>query len=542
MNYPAEQSTMNASRHRYTLIALFVISLAVYTLAALPMNLPDTMDSFYYYGTGSYLLQQGKLEEPFIWNYLADPESVPTPSHLYWMPLPSFLVAASQWLFGYSFRASQVPFVLAAAFMPLIGYGFGWLIAQRQNIALLTGGFVLLAGYYLPQMLVPETFSPFGILGGIALLTVGYWYKHHRFALLIIAGLCAGGAHLTRSDGLLVLFALVAAMLWHHRKVGTRKAISAIALLVLGYSLVMAPWFVRNWTLIGSPLSSAGTKTMFLRHYDELFSFGTVLSWQRYFSWGWNQILISKLGALWLNFQSFAAVNNLIILTPFTLIGLWKFRRKMWITPVAIYTVALYSVMTIFFTFPGVRGGVFHSSIALFPAFCALALAGLEAAIEWIAERRPQWNQASAFRFFSSGFLVIVLVLTAFLYLRRVVGSGTISQPAWNQNYSGMDTIGNLIRSQEEIDPVVMVGDPPAFYVITGLEAIVAPNENLERTIAAARMYGATYILLDQDYPQPLKSLYHGYDSNPVIQAVPLPADPELAEYRLFRVLDASSQ
>jgi len=42
---------------------------------------------------------------------------------------------------------------------------------------------------------------------------------------------------------------------------------------------VTAPWFIRNWQVLAAPLSTAGTRTIFLWNYDELFSCGTSLTW-----------------------------------------------------------------------------------------------------------------------------------------------------------------------------------------------------------------------------------------------------------------------
>ncbi len=68
------------------------------------------------------LLAQGYgFSEKIIWQYLDDPQGIPTPSHTYWMPLTSILAAA-----GYAiqdnFRAAQIPFWLLSGFLPLLSY------------------------------------------------------------------------------------------------------------------------------------------------------------------------------------------------------------------------------------------------------------------------------------------------------------------------------------------------------------------------------------------------------------------------------------
>ena len=49
---------------------------------------------------------------------------------------------------------------------------------------------------------------------------------------------------------------------------------SSFILIFLGYFVVMLPWFLRNLSVIGSPLSTAGSQTIWLCSYDELFAYG----------------------------------------------------------------------------------------------------------------------------------------------------------------------------------------------------------------------------------------------------------------------------
>ena len=55
-----------------------------------------------------------------------------------------------------------------------------------------------------------------------------------------------------------------------------------------------------------------------------------------------------------------------------------------------------------------------------------------------------------------------------------------------------------------------MTGNPPGFHYHTGLPAIVVPNEPPDRLLIAARQYGASYLILDENRPPPLADLYAG--------------------------------
>jgi len=477
------------------------------------------MDSHYYYGGGRSLLQNRAFVEPYIWNYLDDPAGLPAPSHLYWMPLPSILVALAQTLLGQTFAAAQVPFVLLAAVLPLVSYGTSWSLSHNRRHAIVAGLLTVFSGFYVPYWTIPETFAPFAVAGALALYGLGRWMEGRDDRWLLAVGLLTGLGHLCRADGALILGTGLLLVLLHGLS-RPKSLLRSAAALLFGYLIVMAPWFARNWAIIGRPLSGAGFRTLFLRDYDELFSYGTIPSLERYLAWGWDNILASKLEAAWANLQTFVAVNNLVFLTPLSLIGFWRSRHRSFLWPAGTYGVALYGVMTLLFTYPGTRGGLFHSSAALLPATFAASMVGLDAAVDWVAQRRRRWERRQAQLVFSLGLVVLAIGMSLLIYSRRVVGTGSWADPSWNQADQAMTQVGHWIRARTRAEPVVMVGNPPAFTYHTGLPSIVIPNEDPGRTVRAAQRYGARYLVLDQNRPTPLAALYSGQETHPALVLV----------------------
>ena len=94
--------------------------------------------------------------------------------------------------------------------------------------------------------------------------------------------------------------------------------------LILVYVLVMLPWFIRNLSVFGALLPSGGIGTAYLHEYNDIFSYPAEWDLQYLLDWGVGNILRSRLDGLLVMFQTWLAVEALIVLAPFALWALWK--------------------------------------------------------------------------------------------------------------------------------------------------------------------------------------------------------------------------
>ncbi|HRN50538.1 MAG TPA: hypothetical protein PK551_04390 [Anaerolineales bacterium] len=88
-------------------LSLFLAGLVVLLLVASLQHSPGYMDAEYYLLTGQQLAAGRGFSEPVVWNYLDTPAGLPHPSHTYWMPLPSLVIAASTTVFGAGFNGGR---------------------------------------------------------------------------------------------------------------------------------------------------------------------------------------------------------------------------------------------------------------------------------------------------------------------------------------------------------------------------------------------------------------------------------------------------
>ena len=522
---------------RRDLLLLLALSLAVRLLTAWLLRQPGYADA-YYYAVGARQLSAGQgFDEPFIWNYLDPPPGVSHPGYLYWMPLTAVLGWLGMAVFGDSFRAIQAPFVLLSALLPLLAYGLAWDLTRKRQHAVLAGLLAVFPGFYTHFLVLPDNVAPFALAGGLCLWATGRGLRDRRPLWFGLAGLAAGLAHLSRADGLLleiVTILTALSLFWPlgraqpqskipvpHASGGQnpKSRIACVALALAGYLAVMVPWFIRNWQVIGAPLSGAGTATLFLTSYDDIFAYGWPLTPGSYLAWGWDAILRSKAEALLLNLQRLWVENLLIVLLPFTALGLWRLRRERLLWPFFLYAPLLFLAMTLAFTFPGVRGGLFHSGGALLPFIFAAAGPGLEAVLRWAARRRlvvPGGTNSPAWRVFSAGLVGLAVLISVWALWRAGALAGTNGN-RWNEREAGYTEIGQWLADKAAAGQgvVVMAGDAPGLTWHTGHPAIAVPNEPLDTVLAVADRYGARYLVLDDFRPRTTDALYEGIASHP---------------------------
>lgn len=510
--------------HRRAVMALLALSLAVRLLTAWQFRQPGYADA-YYYAVGARQLYAGQgFNEPFIWNYIDPPASIPHPGYLYWMPLAAILGGLGMAVFGNSFWAIQAPFVLLSALLPLLAYGVAWDLTGKRRHAVLAGLLAVFPGFYTHFLVLPDSVTPFALAGGLGLWATGRGLHDRRPLWFGLAGVAAGLGHLARADGLLLelvaLFAALSLARPGQSKIENRKStVTAIALVLAGYLAVMTPWFVRNWQAIGAPLSGAGTATLFLTSYDDVFAYGRPLTLSSYLAWGWGAIVRSKAEALRLNLQRLWVENLLIFLPPLAALGLWRLRRERLLWPFFLYAPLLLAAMTVAFTFPGVRGGLFHSGGALLPFVFAAAGPGLEGALRWAARRRlvaPGKAHDLAWQVFSAGMVGLAVLLSVWAVWRAGAFAG-MEGSGWNERETGYRQIGQWLAEEGAAGPdaVVMAGDAPGLAWHTGHPAIAVPNEPIDTVLAVADRYGARYLVLDDFRPRTTDALYDRIATHP---------------------------
>lgn len=491
---------------------LFLLGLVVALGVASLQELPGYMDADYYFAGGLQLVEGRGFNEPYLWNYLDDPDGLPHPSHAYWFPLSSILAAASMCLAGArTYAGARLAFLLIAASVPLVTALLSLKVAGRRELALLSGLLAVFSIYHAPFLPVTDNFGPVMLLGAafFLLVTADDW----RASLAI--GVCAGLSHLARNDGLIWLgLAWYAGLLrafarTRERRPGLRCLLAYSLLVFAGYLVVMGPWFLRNFLAFGAPIAPGGSRILWLTDYNDTFAFpADTVNPASWWEAGWREAVRVRLWALRMNLLNAFAAQGGILLFPFILLGLWSERRTLRGRLAAAGWAALLFVMTVIFPFAGARGGFFHAGAAFQPYWWALAPLGLERLTAWIRNRG--WLDDRAYGLFRGALVAICVLLTAMIVWLRVLA------PGWgleHKLYRQAEPV--LVAHGARPSEIVIVRNPPGYYLVSGRPAIVMPPGGPASVLALAERYQAAYFILEPagvlaDF-QELYAQYEGY-------------------------------
>jgi len=493
---------------------IFLIGFIVRIGVAALQHSPGFMDAEYYFMGGKQLAQGNGFTENILWNYLDDPTGIPHPSHGYWMPLTSILAALGIALSkSQSFTSAQAVFVLISSLFPPLTANLCFQITRSRGSAFLVGGVAILPAFYLPYMATSDTFGIYAVLGTLFFTGLTEPLSKRRFLVPFLQGTIAGFMHLSRADGIMWFgFALLSGYYLVSQNLkenaNLRSYFKAFALVLCGYLAIMAPWFLRNFSVYGSIIAPGNSRTLWITNYNELFIYpASQLTPERWLAAGLENILEARSWALKINLQRSIAEQGMIFLAPLILIGLWKHRRDFRIKLGVFIWGCTFLVMTLIFPYQGARGGFFHSSAALLGFFWMAAAIGLNTILEW-THQTLNWKLREPKIVFSLTILIFAFLLSVFTVGSKVIGVNG-SSPPWEENKITYQSVeAELVKFDAQPTDIVLTVNSPGYFAYTNRSAISIPDGTPQTTLEVAKKYGASYLILEKDHPVGLDLLF----------------------------------
>jgi hypothetical protein len=400
--------------------------------------------------------------------------------------------------------------------VPILTATLAFDITKRQLIAMTAGLLSIFSLFYAPFMPVPDNYAIFMLLGGTFLLLTPKNKKWIPFALGALAGLMT----LARSDGLLWLGLAGLTVMWKSAKKesGEKNSfkewfgliIPGGIIVLAGYLIVMGAWHYRTWTLFRSFLTPGGGKLLWLQNYGETFIYpATKLTMDSFLQAGWNVAWQNRLDAFNSNLNTAIFAQGGFFLLPFILIGLWQLRNELQTKIAVTGWLITFIVMSVVFPFAGSRGSFHHAGAAVQPLWWVAVPIGLETVLAW-ARRRDWFVDKNAPYVFHGALVILAMLFTGYLVNVRVVASG------WAKDDVIYASVEKKLQ-ETGISPmdVVIVPNPPGYYVRTGRSAVRLPLGDESAILEVARRYHAMYLILEESNSLgALQSLYDNPESN----------------------------
>ena len=507
-------------------IFLFLLGFGVAYSVAAYQNSPGYMDADYYFAGGLRLAEGEGFTELTLWNYLDDPDGLPHPSHAYWMPVGSIVSMIGIKVFPSlpEFEAAQIIFILIAGLIPPLTAALAYSLTNRSSDAIFAGLLATSSGFYLPFLPTSDTFGLYMLMGGAFFLLVKWVRAGGAVLKYLILGALVGLMHLTRADG--VIWLVIAwigvgsfnavkengaghgRLLKSWMNIWNSEQVTNSFLILLGYLIIMSPWFIRNIMVFGVPLSPGGVGSLWLTEYNELFVYpASTINVMYWWQSGLGAIVQARAISLSQNLQTFMAVQGSVFLLPLMLIGVWKFRHNHQVKLAAGSWLFTLLIMTLLFPFSGARGGFFHSGAAVQPLLWALVPVGLNQFVS-LGVRKRSWVASQATTFFQIGLVLFAIGLSSLIFHQKFLGR-ELRGDVWDMTavkYTRLDEI--LVEFGALPEDIVLSINPPGYLLATDRAAIAIPNGGLETMLAVALRYQADYLILETDSPLGLQPLY----------------------------------
>ena len=481
----------------YGLVSLLGAFVIVYALH----QQPEITDSFYHYNAAVRVVEGDGFVDDYLWVYIGAPDSLPAPSHLYWMPGTTIIAALGMFIFGTNYAAAQFGLALCLWGAALLAYWLGWRLGGSARHAWQAGLIMLFGGFFMRVWGQTDTFAPYAFFGAITLVFIGLGIssEKHNLRWWLLAGVFSSFSHLIRNDGLIMLLVGWSVLFFPFdflRKVGQQilsRRLLWFVIFTLAYLAAMLPWFIRNLNTIGTLLPVGGAQGAWFTQYNDLFNYPPDASPQILFADGADIFIQSRLDAIFSGdgaLLHFVGEQGIIILTPFILIGLWVRRKDTFIRPVWIFALGIHLAFALVFPFPGMNGGFWHASAALMPFWAILGLIGIESTIDWIAKYRRAWKPRVAKPIFTTFAVILIMLLSMYVAIPERIPRYT-------------PTLYAILLDKIPSDARVMINDPARMYYHTCslgncLGGVAIPNESPEIALEIAERYDVDYLVLEE--------------------------------------------
>lgn len=420
-------------------VGLFLLALVVRAIVAAAVPFPASEDSAYYVAVARSLLDGRGLVSNAIWSYATPPLTLPKPAFELWMPMSTFISAASMAVLGHSYAAAQWGSVVVGALAAPLTWAVGrdaaaeaGLRGRRKHTAALTAGaLAAVFGPFVMAAAVPDSTIPFLVLGLAVALLMPRALRPGAMPSGLVLGLTLGLAYLSRSEAFWLGLTYVLLLVQARRiRTGLQRPslIGNLLPVFAGGLVVVLPWLIRNAATFGSPFAGQALENALITRNEQIFAFVDRPSAADFLGQGVVTILGHQAEAL------LHQLANVLLIPAFPaglmgILALAAMRGSPALrTPTALRALLLsglfiFLASALLFPVATLWGTFLHASGPLLAALCVVTALGADALIARV-QRARGWSRENAW-LSAAALLAVAVPLTAFEALVLGAQSGT---------------------------------------------------------------------------------------------------------------------
>ncbi len=486
-----------------TATLVFAVGTLVRLWAANQIVFPLPEDTAYYAGVARNLVEGRGLVFDAIWSYQTPPLTLPRAAFEVWLPLPSFLAAASMAILGPSFDAAQLPSVVLGGLSCVIA----WLIARdlahelempEGRSRVLAIGTGLTCAVYLPLVLhgsLPDSTTSFTVLALGSCLLMARLLRDagpvRASDLRVVAlGLLIGLAALTRNEAIWLATTWILLVL--AARPGRRAVVTLIGTAGAVAFVVFVPWMARDWIVFGSPLpGQAAANALSVTGFD-IFAWSDPPTLERYLAQGPAALVAARVTGVAHNL-----INVLVLLgIPLSIIGLvalpWTGRGRT-LRPLVVLSITTFLVTSLVFPVATTWGTFLHAAGPVHVLVVISALLILDRGIAALG-RRLGWTRPVAW--LGPAFAIFVSSVFTLIYIPAFGGQSSDVERKYAAIAAQFEAIGEPIPS---VGPVI-TNFPIWWAEAYGAPALALPDESPTSIVdLAAAFPGTRYLVVVGD-------------------------------------------